>query len=82
VTDGDRQELDEIRRLSYMALAARVTERHELVGTLANALIHHQPGLVADDDDVIAELVDVIHRGKGADWVEAVIGAATLRLTD
>lgn len=35
-------DLDETRRLLYMALVVRRTEKYELAGTLINALKHHQ----------------------------------------
>ena len=35
-------DLDETRRLLYMALAANWTDQYELTGTLVNALVHHQ----------------------------------------
>lgn len=39
--DGDHADFDETRRLLYAALLARRTSRHELAGTLVNALAHH-----------------------------------------
>lgn len=42
MTDEERRDLDETRRLLYAALAAPRTRRYNLVGTIANALRHHQ----------------------------------------
>lgn len=42
MTDEERRDLDETRRLLYIALASPSTRRYNLVGTLANALRHHQ----------------------------------------
>jgi hypothetical protein len=36
-----QRDLDEARRIAYMALACRETERYELVATIVNALAHH-----------------------------------------
>jgi hypothetical protein len=36
------KDLDETRRLLYMALLMPRTERYELAGTLVHALVHHQ----------------------------------------
>lgn len=50
------RDFDETRRLLYMALLSSQTERYELAGTLAHALVHHS-GLEADADDVMARVV-------------------------
>ena len=43
LTDAERRDLDETRRLLYMALVySRANGRHELAGTLINTLLHHQ----------------------------------------
>lgn len=39
------RDLDETRRLLYMAMYAGKTKRYELVGTLVNALAHHGAGV-------------------------------------
>ena len=40
--DDAARDLDETRRLLYIALACGRTEHHDLAGTLINALRHHQ----------------------------------------
>lgn len=37
----DTRDLDETRRLLYMALLVGRTKRYNLAGTLVNALVHH-----------------------------------------
>jgi hypothetical protein len=44
-----RLDLDETRRVAYMALAARKTGRYELAATIVNALAHHQSAIDADE---------------------------------
>jgi hypothetical protein len=40
--DARAKDLDETRRLAYMALLVVRTEKYELAGSLVNALVHHQ----------------------------------------
>jgi len=42
LTDTDRRDRDETRRLLYMALVAPRTKRYNLAGTIINAIRHHQ----------------------------------------
>lgn len=48
---------DETRRLLYMALwVPTYPIRHELIGTITNALLHHDLGLTeVDDRDVVLQ---------------------------
>lgn len=61
---GDPQDFDEVRRLLYMALLAKRTERYELAGTLVNALVHHHQ-------------VDDLHWSEAAENVIAAIEGET-----
>lgn len=49
LTGAQRADLDETRRLLYMALVASRTKRYNLAGTLINAIKHHQ-GVDIDPD--------------------------------
>lgn len=79
------KDLDETRRLLYMALAAGRTDRHNLVGTLTNALVHHS-GLETDAVEVLDRLIRVVGctdvtrpaNPEGA-WVLGLIETATAR---
>lgn len=82
---GPITDLDETRRLLYGALAASRTGRWELVGTLANALLHHS-GLVAEEtrvpkpDALVDRLVAVVEGHGNHAWVLSLIGEATRRI--
>jgi len=55
----DDQDLDETRRLLYMLLFATRTKRYNLVGTVVNAMRHHQGYDGADlEDKVLAAVED------------------------
>lgn len=56
-----RRDLDETRRVAYMALAARGTERYELAATIVNALAHHGP--LVDPDVAMGHIVAVVNQG-------------------
>lgn len=75
--DTAARDRDETRRLLYMAAAARLTTKYNLVGTLANALLHHSH-LATDVDATITTLcrfVEGHHELDGTDpardWVLA-----------
>lgn len=40
--EGRKQDLDETRRLAYMALMSKGARNYELAATIANAIEHHQ----------------------------------------
>lgn len=42
VSDAQARDLDETRRLLYMALTVRDTKKYNLAGTIINAIKHHQ----------------------------------------
>jgi len=78
VTGRDR---DETRRLLYMALYARRTDRYNLVGTLVNALAHHGSGL--DPDEVGEHILDVVEPSMNVgaeDWVREQIARLTAEM--
>lgn len=76
ITDAAARDLDETRRLLYMALFAGQTKHWELAGTIVNTLRHHQG---VDDPDLEARVVEYLNREPGdaatADdiWVRAQI---------
>lgn len=55
VDDARRKDLDETRRLAYMALLVKRTEKYELAASLTNALVHHQQ--VDEPVGVVMDLV-------------------------
>lgn len=78
---GQAHDLDETRRLLYMALLARHTKRYNLAGTLVNALKHHSK--VDEPVDAIVEqvLACIEDRDPEADaWVNAQIVRITTAL--
>jgi hypothetical protein len=77
--DADRRrDLDETRRLAYMALATRASGgRAELVATLVNALAHH--GL-AVDPSVAADHILNLGQGESQRWLQSQIDRITAEL--
>jgi hypothetical protein len=79
VHDGDTaRDLDETRRLLYMALVTGKTKRYNLAGTLINALRHHQGVTDPDlEEQVVAQV-----EGTSADeaWARRVISRITTEL--
>lgn len=62
------RDLDETRRLLYMALVFKRTEKYELAGTLINALKHHQgvdvvetPPLGHASDELVDRVVNYVN---------------------
>ena len=77
-----QRDLDETRRIAYMALACRETERYELVATIVNALAHH--GSAADPDQAMRHLINITKGGPDVDnslaWLRGEIGRLTTEL--
>jgi hypothetical protein len=76
-----RTDLDETRRVAYMALIAGTTSRYELVATVGNALAHH--GLQVPFHEAAAHLVAVISgdtEGESARWLQDQIDRITAKL--
>lgn len=76
--DGTARDLDETRRLLYMALVAGKTKRYNLAGTLINALRHHQ-GIT--DPDLEEQVVTQVE-GVDVDetWARSQINVITAEL--
>jgi hypothetical protein len=72
LSDGDSTDLDETRRLLYMALLATRTKKYNLAGTLVNALRHHQGVTDADLEDKVVAQVEGID-GADESWVREQI---------
>jgi hypothetical protein len=73
-----RADLDETRRLAYMALVAGTTSRPELVATVANALSHH--GLQVPFEEAATHLAVVVRgelQGESGRWLQAQIARLT-----
>lgn len=73
------RDLDETRRLLYMALVAGRTKRYNLAGTLINALRHHQG--VADaalEEQVISQVENTTDASEP--WVRDQIARITSEL--
>jgi hypothetical protein len=60
MNDTQRRDLDETRRLCYMAVLANRTERYELAGTLVNAFLHHLGGMEAEPEVVMDGVIAAI----------------------
>lgn len=79
-----RRDLDETRRLLYMALVMGRARQHqgaELVATIVNALIHHQSAIA--DDEAMAHIAAVVRGDIGSEserWLEAQIERITHEL--
>ena len=79
LTETDRKDLDETRRLLYMALVCIRTKRYNLVGTLVNAMKHHQKH-EADVDELIDHAVALVEGRGDGDWAREQIDAITAKL--
>lgn len=71
-TESRDRDLDETRRLLYMALVVGKTKKYNLAGTLINALRHHQG---VTDADLEGKVVAQVEGTDGADetWVREQI---------
>lgn len=61
--ESRRRDLDETRRVAYMAFASRGTERYELAATIVNALAHH--GSAVDPDIAMRHVTAIMNWGPG-----------------
>jgi hypothetical protein len=76
-----RADLDETRRVAYMALIAGNTGYYELVATVANQLAHH--GLQVPFQEAAAHLATVTSgdtEGESARWLQDKIDHITAKL--
>ena len=79
-----RRDLDEARRLLYMALVVGRARQHqgaELVATIVNSLVHHQSVVAVDEAVVhVAAVVRGDMGGESERWLEAQIERITHEL--
>ena len=73
----DRKDLDETRRLLYMMLVVNRTKRFNLVGTVANAMLHHQRFTGLSREDLLDKLVDQAEGAQHDDWFTEQIDRLT-----
>jgi hypothetical protein len=80
LTNDQRKDYDETRRLLYMALCAPLTKRYNLAGTLVNALLHHSK-VYQDRDALIVDVCDAVD-GAAEDlaWILEQIDEITAKL--
>jgi hypothetical protein len=79
-TEAERRDRDETRRLLYMALVVNRTKRYNLVGTIANAIRHHQ-GQDVDTDEMLDRLVRYVE-GQGFPEDDAWVRDQIKRIID
>jgi hypothetical protein len=80
-----RRDLDETRRLAYMAMAGHTdptSKSYELAATLVNALAHHQSAI---DPDIAMQHVQAVVFGlvgsrEGEEWLRGQIERITAEL--
>jgi hypothetical protein len=84
VHDIDRTDLDETRRLLYMALLRPKTDRwYNLAGTLVNALAHHSRLATADEAiEHVSALCGDGDAEQAVAWVQNLIRRITEQLGD
>jgi hypothetical protein len=80
-----KRDLDETRRLAYMALMSKGTRNYELAATIANALVHHQQA--AEVGDALTYLTALADGGPGdtaasEEWLNEQIWGITSELGD
>lgn len=83
--EGRKRDLDETRRLAYMALMSKGTRNYELAATIANALVHHQQA--AEVGDALTHLTALANGGPGGideseEWLNEQIWGITSELED
>lgn len=82
--DTKRRDLDETRRLLYMALLRPRSERwYNLAGTLVNALAHHGLGIPAEESmRHVAKLCGPGEADESEAWARALVDRITAELGD
>lgn len=70
--EARRRDLDETRRIVYMALLARRTASYEVVATAANALAHHS--LQVPVEEAFDHLVNVVEGASGDESERWLLG--------
>ena len=86
IGDGDKTDLDETRRLLYMATLAPSTKRYNLAGSLINALAHHH-AVDLSIDEITHHVVRAIEAteagyGESQNWLRQQIERITAELGD
>jgi hypothetical protein len=81
--EGRKRDLDETRRLAYMALMSKGTRNYELAATIANALVHHQQAAAVGD--ALTYLTALANGGPGntdesEEWLNEQIWEITSEL--
>lgn len=89
MTDEEaRKDLDETRRLLYMALLRQRTDKYELAATIVNALVHHQGVDVPVNEvadrviGVIDGIGDITELASNEMWVRNMIDRISEQLVD
>ena len=78
MAEDKARDLDETRRLLYMALVVGKTKKYNLAGTLINALRHHQGNT---DPDLEARVISKVEATEPDEtWARGLIGAITAEL--
>lgn len=77
---SDAEDLDETRRLLYMTLFAGRTKRYNLVGTIVNAMRHHQGFSDPDLEERILAQVENSSTIDGDAWTREQIARITREL--
>lgn len=77
------KDLDETRRLMYMAMLRQRTEKYELAATIVNALLHHQ-SIDMSTPAVISRVLGVIENADDDDmeWMQVQIDRISMQLGD
>lgn len=79
-----RRDLDETRRVAYMALVSGGTERYELVATIVNALAYH--GLAVDPEVAAGHVQNLVsgmpvNPAESRRWLQEQIDQITAELS-
>jgi hypothetical protein len=76
-----RKDLDETRRVAYMALIAGTTGYYELVATVGNQLAHHGPQVPFQEAAAhLAAIASGDTEGESARWLQEQIDNITAKL--
>jgi hypothetical protein len=80
-----KRDMDETRRLAYIALMSKGTRNYELAATIANALVHHQQAAAVGD--ALTYLTTLADDGPGdtdesEEWLNEQISEIASKLND
>jgi hypothetical protein len=79
--DARAKDLDETRRLLYLAMVRPRTEKYELVGTLVHALKHHQQVDVPTEELIGRVIAAVDGEPSSVAWLQEQIDRVTAELS-